>query len=147
MTIRHVVSWKLATGDDRERAEQAARIKSGLESLPAVIPELRSAQEYLGSAQPVLMDWAVGLVFPCQQPMLHANGVAQIPNYRISPDFPAKLAQAEGFAGRRPHYLLVPTGAPLPWYAPSFAGWQPVPVPAGTGYALYLRPASSRSKR
>ena len=44
MTIRHVVSWKLATTDEHERAEQAARIKSGLESLPAVIPELRSAE-------------------------------------------------------------------------------------------------------
>lgn len=58
---------------------------------PPRVPELRSAQEYLGSTQPVLMDWAVGLVFPCQQPMLHANGVAQIPNYRISPDYPAKI--------------------------------------------------------
>lgn len=44
MTIRHVVSWKLATADGQERAEHAARIKSGLESLPAVIPELRSLQ-------------------------------------------------------------------------------------------------------
>ncbi|OMC41706.1 arabinosyltransferase [Mycobacterium sp. GA-1841] len=58
---------------------------------PPRVPELRSVQEYLGSTQPVLMDWAVGLVFPCQQPMLHANGVAQIPNYRISPDYPAKI--------------------------------------------------------
>jgi hypothetical protein len=44
MTIRHVVSWKLATTDEAERAEQAAEIKRGLESLPAVIPELRSLQ-------------------------------------------------------------------------------------------------------
>ena len=44
MTIRHVVSWKLATSDDAERAEQTARITAGLESLPAVIPELRSLQ-------------------------------------------------------------------------------------------------------
>ncbi|MFP3467525.1 Dabb family protein [Leifsonia sp. SIMBA_070] len=44
MTIRHVVSWKLATSDDAERAEQTARITTGLESLPAVIPELRSLQ-------------------------------------------------------------------------------------------------------
>nr|WP_243858347.1 arabinosyltransferase domain-containing protein [Mycobacterium sp. DL440] len=58
---------------------------------PPRIPEVRSVQEYLGSTQPVLMDWAVGLVFPCQQPMLHANGVTQIPNYRISPDYPAKV--------------------------------------------------------
>lgn len=58
---------------------------------PPRIPELRSVQEYLGSTQPVLLDWAVGLVFPCQQPMLHANGVAQVPEYRISPDYPAKI--------------------------------------------------------
>ncbi|MUL80824.1 MULTISPECIES: arabinosyltransferase domain-containing protein [unclassified Mycolicibacterium] len=58
---------------------------------PPRLPELRSLQEYLGSTQPILLDWAVGLVFPCQQPMLHANGVTQIPIHRISPDYPAKI--------------------------------------------------------
>ncbi|MHA3022668.1 arabinosyltransferase domain-containing protein [Mycobacterium sp. BMJ-28] len=58
---------------------------------PPRIPELRSVQEYLGSTQPILLDWAVGLVFPCQQPMLHANGVTQVPRYRVSPDYPAKV--------------------------------------------------------
>ncbi len=57
---------------------------------PPRIPELRSVQEYIGSKQPVLMDWAVGLAFPCQQPMLHANGVTEIPKYRITPDYNAK---------------------------------------------------------
>jgi arabinosyltransferase B len=57
---------------------------------PPRVPELRSVQEYLGSDQPVLMDWAVGLAFPCQQPMLHANGVTEIPKYRITPDYNAK---------------------------------------------------------
>jgi arabinosyltransferase B len=57
---------------------------------PPRVPELRSVQEYIGSKQPVLMDWAVGLAFPCQQPMLHANGVTEIPNYRITPDYNAK---------------------------------------------------------
>jgi arabinosyltransferase B len=57
---------------------------------PPRVPELRSVQEYLGSDQPVLMDWAVGLAFPCQQPMLHANGVTEIPQYRITPDYNAK---------------------------------------------------------
>jgi arabinosyltransferase B len=57
---------------------------------PPRVPELRSVQEYLGSSQPVLMDWAVGLAFPCQQPMLHVNGVAEIPKFRITPDYNAK---------------------------------------------------------
>jgi arabinosyltransferase B len=57
---------------------------------PPRVPELRSVQEYIGSKQPVLMDWAVGLAFPCQQPMLHANGVTEIPKYRITPDYNAK---------------------------------------------------------
>ena len=50
MTIRHVVSWKLATSDPAERAEHAATIKRGLESLPAVIPELRSLQVGVSAA-------------------------------------------------------------------------------------------------
>ncbi|ELP47958.1 EmbB [Mycobacterium avium subsp. paratuberculosis S5] len=47
---------------------------------PPRVPEMRSLQEYVGSTQPVLMDWAVGLAFPCQQPMLHVNGVTEIPS-------------------------------------------------------------------
>lgn len=57
---------------------------------PPRVPELRSVQEYVGSSQPVLMDWAVGLAFPCQQPMLHAHGVTEVPKYRITPDYNAK---------------------------------------------------------
>jgi arabinosyltransferase B len=57
---------------------------------PARVPELRSLQEYVGSSQPVLMDWAVLLAFPCQQPMLHADGVTEIPRFRITPDYTAK---------------------------------------------------------
>jgi stress responsive alpha/beta barrel protein len=44
MTIRHVVSWKLATTDQAARAQHAAEIKHRLESLPAVIPHLRALQ-------------------------------------------------------------------------------------------------------
>jgi arabinosyltransferase B len=57
---------------------------------PPRVPELRSLQEYVGSSQPVLLDWAVGLAFPCQQPMLHVNGVTDIPKFRITPDYNAK---------------------------------------------------------
>jgi arabinosyltransferase B len=57
---------------------------------PPRVPELRSLQEYVGSTQPVLLDWAVGLAFPCQQPMLHVDGVTEIPKFRITPDYTAK---------------------------------------------------------
>ncbi|MDV3123851.1 arabinosyltransferase domain-containing protein [Mycobacterium sp. 21AC1] len=62
---------------------------------PPRVPEVRSVQEYVGSQQPVLIDWAVGLAFPCQQPMLHANGVTEIPKFRISPDYYAKLQSTD----------------------------------------------------
>jgi arabinosyltransferase B len=62
---------------------------------PPRVPEVRSVQEYVGSQQPVLMDWAVGLAFPCQRPMLHANGVTEVPRFRISPDYYAKLQSTD----------------------------------------------------
>ncbi|MFV0494939.1 arabinosyltransferase domain-containing protein [Mycobacterium sp.] len=57
---------------------------------PPRVSELRSVQEYVGSTQPVLLDWAVGLAFPCQRPMLHTLGVTEIPKFRITPDYGAK---------------------------------------------------------
>jgi arabinosyltransferase B len=64
---------------------------------PPRVPEVRSVQEYIGSEQPVLMDWAVGLAFPCQQPMLHANGVTDIPKFRITPDYNAKRKDTDSW--------------------------------------------------
>ncbi|MBL1073368.1 arabinosyltransferase C-terminal domain-containing protein [Nocardia sp. 2] len=55
---------------------------------PPRMPVLQSLDSYIGHTQPVLLDWAVGLQFPCQQPFLHNDGVAQAPNYRILPDRP-----------------------------------------------------------
>jgi arabinosyltransferase B len=57
---------------------------------PPRVPDLRSLQEYVGSTKPVLMDWAVGLAFPCQHPMLHNAGVTEVPAFRITPDYTAK---------------------------------------------------------
>jgi len=73
---------------------------------PPRVPELRSVQEYVGSEQPVLMDWAVGLAFPCQQPMLHANGVTQIPKFRITPDYNAKKKDTDTWQDGRNGGLL-----------------------------------------
>ncbi|MFF1571206.1 Dabb family protein [Leifsonia sp. NPDC058292] len=52
MTIRHVVSWKLATADPAERAEQAATIKRGLEALPASIPEILALEVGVNALSP-----------------------------------------------------------------------------------------------
>lgn len=53
---------------------------------PPRIPELRTLQDVVGSEAPVLLDWLVGLAFPCQRPFGHQNGVTEVPEWRILPD-------------------------------------------------------------
>jgi arabinosyltransferase C len=53
---------------------------------PPRIPQLRTLQEVVGSTDPVLLDWLVGLAFPCQRPFGHQNGVTEVPKWRILPD-------------------------------------------------------------
>src|SRR5271165_900120 len=53
---------------------------------PPRIPRLRTLQEVVGSTDPVLLDWLVGLAFPCQRPFGHQNGVVEMPKWRILPD-------------------------------------------------------------
>lgn len=53
---------------------------------PPRIPDLRTLQQVVGSQQPVLLDWLVGLAFPCQRPFGHQYGVIEPPKWRILPD-------------------------------------------------------------
>jgi len=53
---------------------------------PPRIPVLRTLQDVVGSTQPVMLDWLVGLAFPCQRPFGHQNGVVEVPKWRILPD-------------------------------------------------------------
>jgi len=53
---------------------------------PPRIPKLRTLQQVVGSTDPVLLDWLVGLAFPCQRPFGHTNGVTEVPRWRILPD-------------------------------------------------------------
>ncbi|BBX19735.1 arabinosyltransferase [Mycolicibacterium duvalii] len=53
---------------------------------PPRIPSLRTLQDVVGSTDPVLLDWLVGLAFPCQRPFDHRNGVIEVPKWRILPD-------------------------------------------------------------
>ncbi|TSD96117.1 arabinosyltransferase [Skermania sp. ID1734] len=54
---------------------------------PPRVPKLQTLDSLVGHRAPVLLDWLVGLEFPCQQPMPHRYGVAELPKYRITPDF------------------------------------------------------------
>lgn len=40
MTIRHIVTWKLAAEDAETRAEQAKEVSRLLHTLPAIIPDI-----------------------------------------------------------------------------------------------------------
>ncbi|MGP4056361.1 arabinosyltransferase domain-containing protein [Mycobacterium sp. 4D054] len=53
---------------------------------PPRIPQLRTLQDVVGSSDPVMLDWLVGLAFPCQRPFGHRNGVIEVPKWRILPD-------------------------------------------------------------
>ncbi|MFH5230348.1 arabinosyltransferase domain-containing protein [Antrihabitans spumae] len=62
---------------------------------PPRVPKLASLNDVIGSEQPVLLDWAVGLQFPCQRPYYHKNGVAEVPGYRILPDRPLAVSSTD----------------------------------------------------
>ncbi|HUO39494.1 MAG TPA: arabinosyltransferase C-terminal domain-containing protein, partial [Mycobacterium sp.] len=53
---------------------------------PPRIPQLQTLQQVVGSSDPVLLDWLVGLAFPCQRPFGHDDGVIEVPKWRILPD-------------------------------------------------------------
>ena len=50
------------------------------------VPVLQTLQQAVGSSDPVLLDWLVGLAFPCQRPFGHAHGVTEVPKWRILPN-------------------------------------------------------------
>ncbi|MFC4606105.1 arabinosyltransferase domain-containing protein [Rhodococcus kronopolitis] len=60
--------------------------KQWLAVTPPRVPQLQTLNEVVGSTAPVLLDWSVGLSFPCQRPFAHEYGVAEAPEYRILPD-------------------------------------------------------------
>ncbi|AKK02088.1 arabinosyltransferase domain-containing protein [Corynebacterium epidermidicanis] len=59
--------------------------------VPPRVPKLDSLNNVIGSEQAGLLDWAVALQFPCQRTYDHFAGVAEMANFRISPDHPGKV--------------------------------------------------------
>jgi arabinosyltransferase A len=53
---------------------------------PPRVPTLQTAQQFLGSKTPVLMDIATAANFPCQHPATQHLGIAELPDYRILPN-------------------------------------------------------------
>lgn len=75
---------------------------------PPRVPYVESLQDYLGSDQPILLDWAVGLQFPCQRPFDHRYGIAEVPSYRILPDRPLAVSSTDTWQSND-------NGGPLGW--------------------------------
>nr|WP_324192109.1 arabinosyltransferase domain-containing protein [Nocardia puris] len=53
---------------------------------PPRVPRTTTLTDLVGSETPVLMDWAVGMNFPCQNHLPTRNGISDLPAYRILPD-------------------------------------------------------------
>ncbi|MEV6136434.1 arabinosyltransferase domain-containing protein [Nocardia sp. NPDC051990] len=60
--------------------------KQWLAVTPPRLPHLATLNSVVGETAPVLLDWHVGLAFPCQRPFDHRDGVAEVPHWRILPD-------------------------------------------------------------
>ncbi|MBC7303237.1 MAG: arabinosyltransferase [Nocardia sp.] len=60
--------------------------KQWLAVTPPRLPKLARLDAVVGHQDPVLLDWHVGLAFPCQRPFEHHDGVAEAPQWRILPD-------------------------------------------------------------
>ncbi|MFD4181560.1 arabinosyltransferase domain-containing protein [Rhodococcus sp. NPDC058514] len=87
---------------------------------PPRVPQTRTLDDVIGSQTPTMIDWAVALQFPCQQPFNHRLGVAEIPEYRILPDRPAAVMTSlwqDHFGGGPLGWIdLTATGRTLPTY-------------------------------
>ncbi|WP_371305291.1 arabinosyltransferase domain-containing protein [Rhodococcus zopfii] len=74
---------------------------------PPRMPRLETLNTVVGDQAPVLLDWSVGLAFPCQRPFDHRYGVAEVPDFRILPD----RVGADATNGWQDHI----GGGPLGW--------------------------------
>ncbi|GAA4742790.1 arabinosyltransferase domain-containing protein [Gordonia alkaliphila] len=78
---------------------------------PPRAPKLVTLQELVGSQDPTLIDFAVGAFFPCQQPLTFRHGVAQVPQWRILPDYVTMNMQSKTWMSTSGGGLLAITEA------------------------------------
>lgn len=77
MTLRHVVTWKLASEDPIERAAQATEVARRLNALDGVVPQLLSISAGANTAYPDT-NWDVTLVADFES-------VAALEEYQVHP--------------------------------------------------------------
>ncbi len=75
---------------------------------PPRVPVLQTASEFLGSDTPVLMDMATAANFPCQRPFAQQLGVAELPEYRILPNFKQMVISSS-------QWMSADDGGPFLW--------------------------------
>ncbi|MGW0039604.1 arabinosyltransferase domain-containing protein [Gordonia sp. NPDC003376] len=69
--------------------------KQFLAITPPRAPRLQTLQQVVGSTAPTLVDFMVAAHFPCQQPLQVHHGVAEIPQWRILPDYASANSQSK----------------------------------------------------
>ena len=62
---------------------------------PPRLAELTAMPQVIDPETPTIPDWAVAFQFPCQRPFDHFAGVAEIPEYRITPDRELKVSSTD----------------------------------------------------
>ncbi len=89
---------------------------------PPRVPVLQTAQQFLGSQTPVMMDIATAANFPCQRPFSEHLGVAEVPEYRILPNLKQVVVSSNMWQSARaggPPFLFIQgllTTATVPTY-------------------------------
>ncbi|ALG86500.1 cell shape-determining protein MreD [Gordonia phthalatica] len=78
---------------------------------PPRAPKVRTLQQVVGSEAPVLIDFPVAAHFPCQRPLPIRHGVAEVPQWRILPDYVTANSQSKTWMASKSGGLLAITEA------------------------------------
>lgn len=93
MTLRHVVTWKMATEDPVERAAHAAGIAARLEGLVGVVPSIRALSTGVNALE-IDGNWDVTLV-------ADFDDAAGLDAYQVHPAHQEVVGYVRSVAGGR----------------------------------------------
>ena len=88
---------------------------------PPRAPKVTTLQEVVGSDAPVLIDFPVAAQFPCQRPLAIRHGVAEVPEWRILPDYVTANSQSKAWmASKSGGLLAIPEATTSPVTVPTY---------------------------